>query len=225
MNREYKYAAAQSELELYFASRDSILGLRGSGFESGGKVVWDALRIHMAHITPRYAEHRKQLQDLADIEPRVRALPIEDRLAALVTFTPRSWNPKLGAQFSRGARGGNLLGVALFCTDYDLEPPRENGMRVEDTLSHVWQRREAGKREAQCKEIMREGDYETVLDLALAPLPEPTPLRLLDMATAEAEVMDAGYTTRFFAPIKRYAERRLEGALAAYEDLRWTEAA
>lgn len=225
MNREYKYANAQSELELYFASRDSILGLRGCGFESGGKVVWDALRIHMAHITPRYPEHRKQLQDLADIEPRIRAMPLEDRVAALVTFSPRSWNLKLASQFSRGARGGSLLGIALFCTDYKLEPPKENGSRPEDTLRNVWQRREATKREAQCKEIMREGDYETVLDLALAPLPEPSELQLVDMATAEAEVMDAAYTTRFFAPIKRYAERRLEGALAAYEDLRWTEAA
>jgi hypothetical protein len=200
---EAPYVEAQRELELYFGAADGILGLHSIGFESSGHIVWDSLRIHRAHVAPRMISHRQSLDRLALAAETVRMLSSRMWTDAMVTFTPRRWPERLQAELSRGARGGSLVGLAL----------------IGDALRRAWEKREGAAREAACRALLKAGDLDATIDLALLPL-TTRPFALLAFAAAEAERTDKGRVSSFFKPIRAEGERRLDATLAAYERLR-----
>ena len=206
MSRHHRslYGEAQDELEIAFAAAEGMLGLHGVGFE-GMATVWDDAKIHRAHMAHRTITHRMNVDKVGRVAPtvhRFREEHPEHWLVAFVTLAPHAWPDNLGRELNRGPRGGSLVGLALLGAE----------------LRRVWCKRENGKRESACRELMKAGEYEAVLDLALQEV-EPTALELLRFAAREAESTDASAKKRFFDPVRREGEQRFEAALAKYDVL------
>lgn len=127
---ELRVPMAEEELHWWHTAAESVLGLRGTGFEGGGLTIWDAQKIHDTHMSLRKARHRSDMAKVAKIGPLIARLSGISQMLAALAFAPRRWSAvrsqagagrhedtsspdTLASLTRRAGRPGCLAGVCL----------------------------------------------------------------------------------------------------------------
>jgi hypothetical protein len=131
------YDRAEDDLDFWFQRREALLGLSGSGFDSGGAVaIWDEARSSRAHglavaddggytrlYTGRTAiAHQLALAREARIAASLRVTPPETRRLLAASFSSAAAPPLVARYFDSAARAP-LVGLGLVVW-YELREER-----------------------------------------------------------------------------------------------------